>query len=342
MFTITTIYVIADIAMILLWCRFAYLKRPHNSVRTMLMFILGIVAIMLELYPGIDIDGKPTAAYLIFAGALHYFSIRRGTDILMLIAHLAVIVPLAILPSVLTDTPYQRMLKTFKYRNEKALSNLIDVSILPPFELDSVYHEPVESEPRLITGNFVFQKPFDQEQYLQNVYLVKQLYVRHMHPTMTSNGMPVYLASEVTQTETGKKTTAASISFNSVGFSVTYGEYTNQIDPVNVHYIEQLMGEKPEYQSIYRYFIYGWDKIKGQEIVLLETPLQEEDMLRMQISCSNNDAWQSEVRNDTTFFTNVKRLNKRTSQTTTFTMVPDQMGGCEVMRVDYLRVSTVL
>lgn len=342
MLTLIALYVTADVAMILLWSYFAYRRRPHNSVRTMLMFILGIVAIMLELFPDLELNGKPTAVYLLLAGTLHYFSVHRGTDVKCLLLHAVFILPVVIQPYIHVDSSYDKLVHSFRYRNEKSLSNILDISILPAFELDTVYEEPELSEPRLITARFKFQQPFDKELYQQNVLLLQQLYLRHMHRTQTSNGELVYLASESAETPNGRKYIASSVAFHSTGFTVTYGEYTDQIDPVNIHFLEQIIGPMPGYTSLYRYNNYSFTRIQGEEIILLDDRLMEDDFLRINISCADKDNWYSEQRNDTTFVTNVKHINRKTSQTTRFIFVPDQMGGCEAVHIQNLRETVTL
>lgn len=330
-------YVIADVAMMLLWAYFAYTKRPHNSVRTMLMLILGLMTIILEILPLVDSHGKATSIYLIISGLLHFLSVAKENKWLIGSAHAAIILPVAILPFIVKDTPYEKLVKSFKYRNEKALSRLIDVSFLPTFEIDTVYIVNQDSEPTIKTARFKFRKPYDVSEYMYSVGLIKQLYTQHMHTTHESRNHPIYLASEYTEIPEGRAYTAASIDLYDAGFVVSYGEYTNQTDPAHINDIKYIYGSVPPFSSLYRYSRYVWDRIVGEEIILLDVPFDEEDIITMRDCCENDNSWSVEMHSDTTLLYYKTQASKKAVQQTVFTLIPNMMGGCEVVHVNYRR-----
>lgn len=335
--TLSALFIAADVAMIALWGYFAYLRKPHISLRAMSMIIVGIVAIMVECFPNVEC-GVATSYYLLFAGLLHYLSNRKGkSDILLFVTYASTIIPIAILPYVIEDSPYEVMTKSFKYNNEKSLANLIDVSILPRFEMDTVYIEDNNSEPKLITARFSYRGNYDLAQYQMNVNLVKQLYTRHMHKTCLNQKKNVYLASEVSENADCRTFYSAAIDLYDSGFSVTYGEYTDRIDPVHIGYLSQLFGDVPDYTSIFRHNVHTWDKVDGEEVILLETPLTREDFERLKVVCSGDKSWSMKNRQDTTDLIFQNDINERTSQITVFTMLPDQMGGCEAIHIKSVR-----
>lgn len=336
----TWAYIIADIAMMLLWVYFAYTRRPHTSVRTMLMLIVGIAAILHELLPNTESVGNASSIYLLIGGLLHYMSVAKYNKWLIALAHTVIIVPVVCLHFFIKDTPYEKLVKGFKYRNEKALARILDISFLPPFEMDTVYVVKSDSEPTITTARFRFTKPFDVPEYRYNVGLVKQLYAKNMHTTHDSRKHPLYLASEYTETDGCRSYSAASVDLYDAGFIVSYGEYTNQTDPAHIGDIKYIYGSVPPHTSLYRYNRYVWDKVEGEEIILLDEPFDEEDIIAMKDCCYNDASWSVEMLSDTTVLHYKTQASKKALQQTTFTLIPNMSGGCEAVHVNYHRELT--
>lgn len=338
--TTTWAYVIADIAMMLLWAYFAYNRRPHTSVRTMLMLILGITAILHETLPDTENVGNASAIYLLLGGLLHYMSVAKYNKWLIAFAHAIIIIPVACLHFFIKDTPYEKLVKSFKYRNEKALSRIIDTSILPPFSLDTVFVVKSDSEPVITTARFKYHKPYDVSEYRYNVALVQQLYAKNMHTTNISKSHLLYLASEFTEPADYRAYTAASIDLYDAGFIVSYGEYTDQTDPAHISDIKFIYGSIPPHTSLYRFNRYGWNKVEGYEIILLDEPFDEEDIIAMKDCCYNDASWSVEMLSDTTVLHYKTQASKKALQQTTFTLIPNMSGGCEAVHVNYHRELT--
>ncbi|MDO4460941.1 MAG: hypothetical protein Q4C30_00400 [Bacteroidia bacterium] len=337
--TLAALFIAADIAMIALWGYFAYTKRPHISLRAMFMIIAGIVTIMVECFPNTDI-GIASSYFLLTAGLIHYLSNRKGkNDILFIVTYIASVIPVSILPYVIEDSPYEKMVKSFKYKDVKTLANLIDVSILPSFELDTLYIDDNISDPKLITAKFVYKADFDKKSYLENVELMKQMYPRHIHSTQINQNREMYFASEVTNGAECRTFSSAAIDLYDTGFSVTYGEYNDRVDPVHIGYLSQVFGDIPEHTSIFRRNVHSWVKVDGEEIILLETPLYSEDIERLKIVCTREPLWSVESSNDTFILKYTNIINNKTTHTVTYTMTPDQYGGCESIHVRSIRES---
>lgn len=326
--------------MMLLWTYFAYTRRPHTSVRTMLMLILGIVTILLELFPNIESNGIATSIYLVVGGLLHYYSVVNGHKMLKGLVYAVIIIPVAVLPYITEDTPYEKLVKSFKYRNEKSLSRLLDVSFLPPFDIDTVYIVKSDSEPLIKTARFKFRKPYNVSEYMYNVGLIKQLYAKNMHTTHESRNRQLFLTSEYNEAQDIRSYSAVAIDLYDAGFIVSYGEYTSQTDPAHISDLKHIYGSIPSYTSLYRYCRYVWDKIDGEEIILLDEPFDREDIIAMKDCCEKDNTWSYEMHSDTTILYYKTQANKKAVQRTSFTFVPNMTGGSEAIRVKYRRVLT--